>query len=112
MKTTKIKIHGECTIKRIEKIPSDAIPVTMSNASYHIIADSETTGNHHVLDNVPGMKLFSIDDLLFAEVSTPTKVRCIQEDRHDTIELEAGIWEFGIQKEYDYLSESLRNVRD
>jgi hypothetical protein len=39
-------------------------------------------------------------------------VRCVLDNRHDTIKLPAGTYEFGIQTEYDPFKARLEKVRD
>ena len=107
----KVKVHGECYAFP-SQLPKGAKKINPTNGSYHIVADSETTGNHHVLDVVPGMKLFENEGTLFCEVDQPTNIRCVMENRHGTRELPAGVWEFGIAQEYNYLTQELENVRD
>ena len=93
-------------------IPEGATEIRSSRDDYHIIADSETTGNHHVIDTVPGTRYFKHDDTMYMKNTNETRVRCVLTDRHDTIEIEPGTWEFGIQKEYCHLTQQLTNVRD
>jgi hypothetical protein len=108
----KIILHGEVTVRRTNAVPQGAEKINASNGAYHIIADSETTGNHHVVDCPSGVSLFRNKDSIFITNTAPTQIRCVHTDRHDAITLEPGVWEFGTQKEYDYMTESLRSVRD
>jgi len=93
-------------------IPATAKPIKASNAGYHIIADSETTGNHHVVDCPAGVEFFQDGDKTYMKNSQPTQVRCVIAERHNPITLEPGAYEFGIQQEYDHLAQHLRNVAD
>jgi hypothetical protein len=105
-------LHGECAIKTHAEIPAEA-KLRKVKGKQVIIADSETTGNHHVIDVVKGVEFYDTDDgRSYMKNSVPTKVRCVMADRHDEITLEAGAYEFGIQQEYDYFEQALRNVRD
>ena len=104
-------IHGECMVFPSE-LPKTATPVVVTG-DYLIVADSETTGNHHVVDNYQGVNFFeSSGGTMFMQNTKPTKIRCVMADLHDAIDLEPGTWEFGVQQEYDYFTESLRAVRD
>jgi len=76
------------------------------------IADSETTGNHHLVENAEGCEFYELDGVRYMRNESPTKVRCVIEERHDTMEIPAGTWEFGIQEEYDPFAERMRKVRD
>jgi hypothetical protein len=105
-------LHGEAMIFPSE-IPSTAKKIKPSNGLFHIIADSETTGNHHVIDAIDGVEFFQdVDGKTYMRNSKPTKVRCVMTERHSPIDIEPGTFEFGIQKEYDHFAQNLVNVRD
>ena len=109
---TPLKLHGEAMIFR-SKLPKSAKPIKPSNPGYHIIADSETTGNHHVVDVEDGVQFYMDEDgTMFMVNEKETQVRCVHADRHDTKPLEPGCWEFGVQQEYDHLAQHLQKVRD
>ena len=110
---TELVLHGEAMIFK-SQLPSNVKPINPSNGTYHIIADSETTGNHHVIDCVGrGVNFFQDEGgVTYMENTKPTRVRCVLKDRHDPIDLEPGIYEFGIQLEYNHFEKNLQNVRD
>jgi hypothetical protein len=112
MKNTKPKtiVHGECFIFQNE-IPVEAT-LEKHEQGYVIIADSETTGNHHVIDRKPKVNFYKLGNRRFIDCGEETVVRCLVKDRHDTIPLKKGTYEIGIQQEYDYFEQALRNVRD
>ena len=122
MKTNKTKasdsaaaiLHGECGILAA-KIPADATAIQPKD-NVLILADSETTGNHHVLDVIPGVEVLEYGSenqkKRFIRNSVPAQVRCVHADRHDTLEIPAGEWELTIAQEFDYFAMSKRNVRD
>jgi hypothetical protein len=103
-------LHGECIVFR-SSLPPNALP-TKVEGSYKIVADSEVTGNHHVVDVPAGVTFYEADGVTFMQNEVPTQIRCIVAERHNSIELEPGTWEFGTQKEYDYIAGELVNVRD
>lgn len=103
-------LHGEAMITEAE-IPAGAQKLTVAD-KYLIIADSETTGNHHVVENAEGCTFYELDGVRYMRNEAPTAVRCVHENRHDTLEIPAGTWEFGSQLEYDYFTESQQKVRD
>lgn len=113
MKNNECILHGECIVSPSE-IPSDAQPkLSTPGASYMIVADSEVTGNHHVVDLFEGVQFFeTAERKLFMKNSVPTQIRCVKADRHTAIDLAPGSYEFSYQQEYDYFTEALRNVRD
>jgi hypothetical protein len=111
MKENQVILHGECMVTPAQ-IPANAKPVEVKGA-YKIVADSETTGNHHVVDMFKGVSFFEDSDGgLFMKNEVPTNIRCVHENRHDSIEIPVGEYVFSSQLEYDYFTESLRNVRD
>jgi len=112
--TTKqeVILHGEAMIFP-STLPKNAKKIKPTNDSYHIIADSEVTGNHHVIDCNQSTEFYMDEDgTMFMVNEKPTKVRCLVKERHDEIGIEEGVWEFGIQKEYDHYEQNLRKVRD
>ena len=111
MKQKKAIIHGECIIFE-SKVPQDAI-LEEQDKSFVIIANSEVTGNHHVIDRPSNaVQFFTKDKKRYMRNSQPTNVRCVIADRHTSIPIPAGDWEIGIQQEYDYIAQVKRNVQD
>lgn len=104
-------LHGECLIFK-STLPKDVVEENQPDGDV-IIADSETTGNHHVIEKLPGVKFYhNSKGARFMQNSVPTNVKCVLAERHDTVTLEPGTWQIDFQQEYDYFTESLRNVRD
>lgn len=104
-------LHGEAMIFP-STLPEGVEEMNPTNKEYHIIADSETTGNHHVIDVTENTKFYRKGDTMYMVNKKPTKVRCVLKDRHSPIDISSGTWEFGIQKEYDHFAQNMRNVRD
>jgi hypothetical protein len=108
----KLFLHGECKIVERTSLPAGAKPKSVEGP-HLIVADSETTGNHHVVETGASVQFFDGEGgSVFMVNESPTIVKCVHANRHDSIEIPAGTWEFGSQKEYDYLNQELRNVRD
>jgi hypothetical protein len=105
-------LHGECMVF-LSKLPSDAKKKSINN-NFVIVAPSETTGNHHVVDVHPGVDFFEgINGTLYMQNSVDTVIRCVIESRHTEIVLPAGnTYEFGSQMEYDPFAARLQKVRD
>lgn len=102
--------HGEVTIFEIDKLPKDLNKITAKDK--YILADSETTGNHHCLEAKEGVEVYEKDGVLFMKNEVPVDVFCVLEARHDTITLEPSIWEIDKAQEYDHLTNEVRNVAD
>ena len=111
MKNTSVILHGEAILFE-SNLPADAVEIKPTHSTYHIIADSETTGNHHVVDMVCGTKVYKASNRIFIKNNKKTNVRCVHPNRHDAIVLEPSVYEVGVQKEYDHFAQNLRAVRD
>lgn len=111
MKNNEVILHGECMVFK-SKLPLN-IKKKNSKLNYMIVADSETTGNHHVVDIIDGINFYEDEKgTLFMENAVETNIRCLHKDRHDSLTLPAGTYEFGTQQEYDPFTARLQNVRD
>ena len=104
-------LHGECMIFK-SALPKDAKKIDLKGNSYLIVADSETTGNHHVVDAAPSVTFYESEGKRYMNSTGPTQVRCLHADRHDTIQIPAGTYEFGSQQEYDPFTARMQAVRD
>lgn len=91
---------------------ADLKSVNVTDGLGAIIADSETTGNHHVVMMDESVKFFDKGGTRFVTSRESIKVRCVLKERHDEMVLPPGTYQIGFQQEYDYLTQSLRNVRD
>lgn len=107
--TTKVIAHGEALIKVIQEIPQEAYTLPPEDL---VIAPSETTGNDHMVDAVPGNRFMQLGKKIFLHAVVPTRVRCKLPDRHSSIKIAPGMYEFGTTQEWDPFAENLRNVRD
>lgn len=104
-------LHGEVSLVKVNSIPKDAKKVS-PHGKFFIVADSETSGNHHVVDLIDEMEIYEKDGKFYVKNERPTQVRCLMTERHDNVVLEPAIWEIDKQQEYDYFTESHRNVAD
>lgn len=111
-----IGAQGEITIIKIDAMPKgiETKPVERTAAGY-IISHSEN-GNHHVLtggevmertDNVPeGMQV------LYALLDAPAALVQDAPVPHEGFDLNPGIYEFRISREFDPFAEQARRVAD
>lgn len=107
----KAYLHGEVCVKKITKLPNGLKKINPKDNCY-IVADSETTGNHHCIEANEQCKMYENDGVLYLKNDTPVKIFCVDQSRHDTEVLPVGIWEINRANEYDYLSEMTRKVED
>ena len=105
--------HGECVINKVAKLPEGLKKSKLFNNKSYKLADSETTGNHHLLQAKKGVELFEDSNgVLWLKNDVPCDVFCAIEARHDNITLEPGIWEIDRAQEYDYMTDLTRKVSD
>lgn len=113
---TPIANQGEIRIDRLEALPAyDVKPFTERTAKGHIISHSEQ-GHHHILggdcevmertDAPAGMRI------LRAIVEKPTTLFQDATTPHEPVNLEPGIYEFRIKREFDPFAEQARRVAD
>lgn len=112
----KIWLHGECLIKKVKgSIPQGAKKLKAVNGVYKI-ADSETTGNHHLLEEIEGCDLYEKDGVFYLKTSEVAVVKCVDVARHDTIQIEPceedEVLIFDRQVEIDHLTDEVRSVAD
>lgn len=103
--------HGECQLNKIKTLPQ-GVELKKTTGEYQIVAESEVTGNHHVIDLKDGVEFYEKDGVLYMKNDVETQVRCVIADRHDSVTLETGVWQVGFQQEYDYLTMEKRIVAD
>lgn len=105
--------HGELVICSTKKMPAGNLKEVKPSEIGFILADSETSGNHHVLENKTGIEVREDENgILWIKNTEPVNVFCVDKQRHDTITLEPGIWEVDKAKEWDYEKEEVRSVAD
>lgn len=107
----KVYLHGEVVIFSGAKKPLGAVKLEPKKNRY-ILANSETTGNHHVLVADEGVDVYEKDGVLFVHVEEEAQVKCVLEDRHDTQTLPAGDYIVRRKVEYDHLTNTPKAVTD
>lgn len=108
--------QGEISIRKIDRLPVNVTGLEPENGHY-IIGHSET-GHHHVMtldrkqvfvsDNPPaGMRV------LYANLEAAANlVHQRGHDTHETIQIEPGIYEFRLGREFDPYAELARQAAD
>lgn len=105
--------HGEVILTKVNALPSGLKKAELFNKKSYKLADSETTGNHHLLEAKYGVELFEDSNgVLWLKNDVPCDVFCAIKERHDNITLEPGIWEIDRAQEYDYLKDMTVKVAD
>lgn len=105
--------HGEVVINEAKKLPEGLKKAKLFNKESYKLADSENTGNHHLLEAKEGVELFEdANGVLWLKNDVPCDVFCAIKERHDAITLEPGIYEIDKAVEYDYLKDMTVKVSD
>lgn len=105
--------HGEVCLNKANKLPKGLKKLKLFKKGCYRLADSETTGNFHLLEAKEGVELFEDPNgVLWLKNDVPTDVYCAVKERHDNITLEPGIWEIDRAQEYDHLLDITRKVAD
>lgn len=107
--------QGEIYIAKIDKLPDTATKPVKRTPRGYIVSHSEN-GAHHLLsdgellertEGVPaGMKI------LYAIIESPERLYQDDPVPHDHYDLDPGIYEFRISREYDPFAEQARIVAD
>lgn len=105
--------HGEVLLMKTNKLPKGLKKVSLFTKESYRLADSETSGNYHLLEAKEGVELFEDSNgVLWLKNDVPCNVFCAIKERHDNITLEPGIWEIDKAQEYDYMSDLTKKVSD
>ena len=108
--------QGECLIIKIDAIPDGIEKKNVErNARGFVISHSES-GHHHVLtggnvmertDSIPqGLQIF------YAMHEDPQSFEQDAPNSHEKFDLDPGIYEFRVSREYDPFAEQARRVAD
>ena len=92
--------HGDILLKRISKIPANAVKVEGK-----VIAEGEVTGHSHQL--IGNATLFEVDEIMYVESQGCELIH----QEHDTLHI-LGNFIVGREREYDILTEEVRQVID
>lgn len=109
--------QGEIRIDHIGALPEGMNTVSVEKTAKGFIISHSESGHHHLLDGdvevmertsdvPPGMKM------LYAIVKEPSRLLQDAETPHKTIDLDPGIYEMRIKREFDPFSKQARRVQD
>ena len=111
----KVWLHGEVLIKKVSGVIPSGTVVKAIDGAYKV-ADSEVTGNHHLLEDVPGVEVIEKDGMFYVRTDKPLTVKCVDPKRHDAITLNPckkdEFYIFDRQQEVDHITDEIRAVRD
>jgi len=104
--------HGEVNLYEIDNLPKTVKRIKIDSDSFKI-ADSETTGNHHLVRLNDSVEIYEDKDgTVYLRNLKPTEVYCVDALRHDTIELPSSTWKITPAIEFDHLAQLERKVAD
>lgn len=108
--------QGEVSIFKIDKLPPDISVERVEPSKKGYIVSHSERGHHHLLEGGevmerkegvrPGMRI------LYALVKEPTRFYQDAPEAHGEYDLDPGIYEFRIAREYDPFSEQAWAVND
>lgn len=111
METKKVYMHGELIFFEVDKIPEGAKEIKTKGDFK--LADSENTGNHHMLQIHDGVKLFGFNDEFYTKVEEETKAYCVLESRHTDLVLGSKTtWGIVPAQELDHITGIVRKIQD
>ena len=112
MKLRKL-MHGEVVIKEITKLPEDLKEINIKE-DYIVVGASSTIGNDHriAVKDKEKIKFYEKDGVLYMVNLTETNVYCPKTERHAPSTLPPSIWKIDKRKEWDYIEQQVRAVRD
>lgn len=118
MKRQVVAQQGEAKVFRVDALPEDLVPMPDRTASGLAIISHSESGHHHVLTR-PGIEVLERTKdvptgmrILYAIVKEPTALKQDAHVPHQPVNLDPGIYEIRIQREYDPFSEQARRVAD
>jgi hypothetical protein len=108
--------QGECVIIQIDAMPSNVERKAVERVAKGFIISHSESGHHHVLtggdvmertNNVPaGMQIF------YAILDKPQQFMQDAANPHGAFDLQAGLYEFRVSREFDPFAEQARRVAD
>ena len=102
-----LRQQGDVLIRRIEKLPAQAKAQPASGRI--ILAHGEVTGHAHTIEEQEGVRLYTLDELLYLVADHETT---ITHQEHGAVTIPAGVYQIGKVCEWDYMQEEARQVRD
>ena len=107
--------QGEISIFKINALPEGAKLEAVKRDQKGFIISHSKSGSHHLLERGEVKERIDVREgmrVLYAIVKEPTKLFQDAADAHGSYDLEPGIYEFRIAREYDPFAEQARMVAD
>lgn len=98
--------HGDVKLRKLDSLPAGERKTVSRKRC--VLAEGEHTGHSHTIEDDEA-ELIQIGERMLLSVPNGGTVT---HQEHKPIKLAPGIWEVGRVKEYDYLQQMARAVRD
>ncbi len=115
IENSKYTRQGDLLLVRLDKIPEYVRGRENSRVKDGILARGEATGHHHRIETLVAAEVYRVNDWrngaeVYLEVGE-VGVRIVHEE-HAPVTLAPGAYRVHRAREYDYLSDVVRTVRD
>lgn len=97
--------HGDFVLYPLDKLPKSK---EIKNNGSYVLGEGTTTGHKHIL-TAKGLKVYSVKEKIYFKLSSKGKVT---HEEHNALNIPAGIWELGHEREKDHFSGAVRQVID
>jgi hypothetical protein len=101
--------HGDVLFERIEVAPSDSRRTQTEDEKTEVVQRGESTGHAHIIDDMAGIDLFSV---FWERFLSAGKKFTITHEEHKSLTIPAGNYRIHIAREYDYLLNFEKEIRD
>jgi hypothetical protein len=101
--------HGDVLFERIEVAPSDSRRTQTEDEKTGVVQRGESTSHAHIIDDMAGIDLFSVFPQRFLSAG---KKFTITHEEHKSLTIPAGNYRIHIAREYDYLLNFEKEIRD
>lgn len=99
--------QGDVTLKPAT-VPAHATR-TAAQDGRHILRSGEATGHHHAVAAQEEITLYTLGEILYMVNTQPVE---LTHQEHRTISIPPGTWVIDAVREYDYMEQEVRYVKD
>lgn len=104
----KLYQQGDVLIQQVSALPKGAQAKAPESAGF-VLAHGEITGHSHAIAVEPGVQLYTMEQILYLVADHDVTVT---HQEHGAVSVPAGTYQIGQVREYDYLANEARKVRD
>lgn len=100
--------QGDVLIQQIKALPKAAVAKAPEPAGF-VLAHGEVTGHSHAIAVEEGVQLYTMEQILYLVADHEV---IVTHQEHGAVTVPAGVYQIGQVREYDYLANEARRVRD